>query len=391
MQVTFLKQKTYTDGSQTLILKNGVVSADPLKAQYKREQTRKLNRLKRQARHKKLIEEYNNINTLLAGNRTQRRLHAIECLLSLRNLADIKRSANRARQELQDICACNHFYYFLTLTFDKDKVNRLNDRETRAAYTAWAKEMHRRFPKMYFVTVPEYHKKGGLHFHLLVGGINFDDFKPEFYKNTTKGKHKGQPIYNVTAWENGYSTVTLIQEQNATKNYICKYITKQNFDERFFAKKRYYVSRNIQRPLTEKATIRQSFCNLWNIDFDNWDISYFSRKKQYGIFKHVQPPQKEGIQTTMRKSLLEDLQPQKNTVDSQNRAKVWEVADKCGIGELAKILTPNFKESTKQVSAETVQDFENEYQKQKAERDRIQLEQDRACLATIFDLERSFA
>lgn len=267
-------------------------------------QTRRANRLKKLERNTKLIEEYNRLNSLFVNSGTLRRLHQIECELNLRNFQNMKRSANRARQELQDICTCNDFLFFVTLTFDKEKLNRLNDKETRAAYTAWAKEMHRRFPTMYFVTAPEYHKKGGLHFHILVGGVNFDDFKPVFWKNQPKGKNKGEPIYNVTAWENGYSTVMHIYEKNATKNYICKYISKQNFDERFFSKKRYYVSRNIQRPTIIKQTVPQSYCNLWDIDFYKWDIGYFNLKKQYGVFKQVRTAESLKNNKTIRKSCL---------------------------------------------------------------------------------------
>lgn len=255
MEVTFLKQKSYTDGTEVLILKNGLLAIDTRKAQLKASTTKRLNKINRENKRKKLISEYNKINNLVISETDKRRLEIIRLKLIERNFDNIRRSANRAKQELYDICKCNNFDYFVTLTFDKEKIDRLDDNATRQKYTRWAESMRKKFPSMYFVTAAEYHKKGGLHFHLLVGGIDFDSLQPEFWRKQTKGKNKGEPIYKINAWGAGFSTMTRIISQSATKHYICKYISKQHFDERFFNKKRYYTSHNIKRPIIRKSSI----------------------------------------------------------------------------------------------------------------------------------------
>ncbi len=55
-------------------------------------------------------------------------------------------------------------------------------------------------------------------------------------------------MYNVGAWKLGFSTATKIHSQAATKAYICKYISKGGMDTRFYNAKRYWASRNVERP-----------------------------------------------------------------------------------------------------------------------------------------------
>ena len=105
----------------------------------------------------------------------------------------------------------------------------------------------------------------------------------------------------------------------------CKYITKQHSDERFFGKKRYYVSANIIRPEVNRWTVNAAECNMFDIDREKWTLEYFSPQMQYGIFSNVRYGVKKkrllgyfdfilpvyrkfslkgGIKRTMRKSLL---------------------------------------------------------------------------------------
>lgn len=57
-----------------------------------------------------------------------------------------QRALKRSRDELFDILHENDFDYFLTLTFDGRKVDRLNDIETRKKFSQWANNVHKRLP-----------------------------------------------------------------------------------------------------------------------------------------------------------------------------------------------------------------------------------------------------
>lgn len=341
ISVTFLNEKTFSDGSKILKLKNSYEYSFFSKSNI----TRKLNESIKTEKRKQLIDEYNDINTILPDREIERKKHIIELQLNERNLDSIRRSVYRTKQELYDILLCNDFYYFVTVTFDKLKINRLDDSATRKEWTRWIFNFKRRFPNAYYVAVPEYHKKGGLHFHILIGGIDFNalepvhayDNKKKRYMYVKKGRCAGDKIYNVMAWQSGWSTLTVIRDKSAVKHYVSKYITKQCYDSRFFGKKRYYVSRNIVRPEVKKEKIYQLDCDIWDIDTQKWHIDYIDYQKQYGIFSY-KPPKKYdfygffedskeckvslkqgGRQRTMRKSLLKKLEVPKKYYEYRQR------------------------------------------------------------------------
>lgn len=298
MQVTFFTEKTYPNGEKKITLKNGVGSFvkydEDVKA--KRQITRNYNKLKARVYKEKLIAEYNKYNSLIKSENLERKLHNIELRLNEFDLDNRRRSAQRCKTELYDILKCNDFDFFVTVTFDPDEINRLDDSAVRRAWTVFCNNLHRKYPDMYYVAVPEYHKKGGLHFHLLIGGIKFEDLKPvhaydekkQCYLYVTKGVCKGDKIYNITVWQYGFSTMTVLRNKEAAKHYISKYITKQHTDLRFFGKKRYYVSRNMCRPVVKKIIIPIDKCNSWDINPEKYACTYFDPDKQYAVFESRQ-------------------------------------------------------------------------------------------------------
>ena len=205
----------------------------------------------------------------------------IDLMIAERDIGNIKRSVNRTKGQLNDIADCNRFQYFVTLTFDKSKVNRLDDSETRKKFTQWANYVRKLHPSMFYLAVPEYHKKGALHFHLLIGGVSFDDLKCQHWKDIN-----GKPIYIVGRWRTGYSTLSVIENLEKTKNYILKYLTKQSLDERFFGKKRFYVSRNIVRPEVIKNTVQQVI-DLNNLDRENkqFSVAYYHPRTNFMVLE----------------------------------------------------------------------------------------------------------
>lgn len=276
MITSYAKIKVFPDGGMYLTIKD-----NPKQTKERTEKalvTKKLNEIERAANKVEIIKKLNKLTFLKEDRAKRERL--LKELEPKINIADIKHSARRARQNLYDICLCNDFQYFVTFTYDKEKIDRYNDEKTRRAFSIWANNIRKIYPDMYYVAVCEYHEKGALHYHLLVGGIKWEDLKPEFWKLDKKTL---APIYTVGAWPWGYSTVSRIRNGEAAKHYICKYITKQHFDERFFNKRRFHTSHNIIRPTVYSAESVDG--NIWEaLNLDMWEVRYLHAGKNYGVF-----------------------------------------------------------------------------------------------------------
>ena len=201
-------------------------------------------------------------------------------------LEDAVRSMNRAKDNLMDILKCNEFDFFVTLTFNDEKQDRMDDIKTRKKFTQWLNNITRDLPNLIYVAVPEYHKKGGLHFHLLFGNVSAEDlYLKDSGKKVKTGRCKGQIIYNVTRWRNGFSTATKIFDNIAVTYYLSKYLTKGKIDSRFYNKKRYYTSKNIKRPQVTKTQVPiiNGFNVFDSIQKEDYKVDYEDKQKEYCV------------------------------------------------------------------------------------------------------------
>lgn len=279
--VAYVTRKVFADGSDEIRIKhNPEITATTIERARK---SRAKNKIKREQRQNYLRRKLLTIPLYDPNYIRKRRI--IEYELQLRNIQNIVRSAHRSREALYDICRCNEFQYFVTWTFDQGKIDRLNDKKVKRKFTQFQNYLRKKFPQMYYVAVPEYHKKGGLHFHLLIGGVTMDELKavPALSKKGRLIFKNGKQIFNVERWKLGYSTLSVIANREASEHYICKYITKQHYDDRFFGKRRYYVSKNIRRPEIEKycTTPEKS---LDGINLDVYLVSFADINKKYAVF-----------------------------------------------------------------------------------------------------------
>lgn len=283
MQVAYITRKYYPDFSEEVRIKiNEQVTPELVR---KALIGRKKNAIRRERRRKSVEREI--FNTRLYDPQYVRKIRRLRGELKLRNIGDVIRSAQRCRQSLYDICRCNDFSYFLTWTFDKAKVDRLDDVQVKKKFTAFQNYLRKKYPNMYYIAVPEYHKKGGLHFHLLMGGITLEELQavPAMTKHGKLKIKNGKQIYNVNRWRLGFSELSILGNGEAAKHYICKYISKQNLDDRFFNKRRYYVSHNIGRPRIVKQCVMPSRC-LDGIDDNVYVVEYLDPHEKYAVLSH---------------------------------------------------------------------------------------------------------
>lgn len=152
------------------------------------------------------------------------------------------RALKRAHDRLFDLVYCNDFQWFLSITFNPGKVDSYDVKAVMKKVTKWLGHLVTRRGLRY-VLVPEYHKSGRIHCHLLANDGVFRLVDSGKLTMAADGEH--HPIYNVQDWQYGFSTaIRIYGEPCAAACYLTKYITKQN--DMIFGRY-YWSSRNLVR------------------------------------------------------------------------------------------------------------------------------------------------
>lgn len=133
---------------------------------------------------------------------------------------DMKRSARRAAAKLRRLALANDFTYFVTLTFDPEKVDSLDPAAVAKVLSRWTDNMVRRHGLRYLL-VPELHKSGRIHLHGFFAGAGLE------VVDSGHVDACGHPVYNLPQWGYGFSTaIRLYGDYHAAVGYCSKYITK---------------------------------------------------------------------------------------------------------------------------------------------------------------------
>jgi len=174
-------------------------------------------------------------------------------------------SMNRTVQKIYEISRANLWEYFLTLTFDRKKLDSSDYDLLCDKVSKWLNNLRSRYaPDMKYLIVPELHKDGiHYHFHGLLANIgNIKLIDSGIKKN-------GHVIYNLSNWKYGFSTVSKVQDSNKVSSYITKYITKELCSVSKH-KRRYWASNNCERA---KVTVYNLFYEDIS-DFIERNMSY---------------------------------------------------------------------------------------------------------------------
>lgn len=136
-----------------------------------------------------------------------------------KDCCNMQRSVRRAKANISELVHSCKWMYFVTLTLNKERINRYDYDEIYAHLRTFLSNKVSR-NNITYVLVPEYHKDGAIHFHGFVSGnIRISD----------SGKRRyGRPVFNWVEWQYGYSTLIPLEIGNNTRiaNYIKKYIGK---------------------------------------------------------------------------------------------------------------------------------------------------------------------
>lgn len=177
-------------------------------------------------------------------------------------------SLKRAKDKIQDICLCNQFDYFVTLTFNPQKVDSFNVEDVKKLIKIWLnKGVARRNYK--YIAIPEYHKSGRIHLHALMSG----DLKLA----DSGHRHNGKIIYNIEDWQEKFGFCTAIPIDgniNSLSYYITKYITKGN--DKIFGRF-YWSSKNLVR----EPEIAYGMTDFGNVNQFEYSVQGSTRKYKY--------------------------------------------------------------------------------------------------------------
>lgn len=161
---------------------------------------------------------------------------------------DLLRSMRRARSKLRRLALANEFSYFVTLTLDKEKIDRYDGAAVTKALGRWCDNMVRRHGLRY-ILIPELHEleeghtERALHFHGFMAGdglevVDSGTIKVPEFKKPKRPRNEveraewlaagGHIVYNLPQWSYGFSTaLQLYGEYSCAVAYCCKYIGKQ--------------------------------------------------------------------------------------------------------------------------------------------------------------------
>ena len=158
----------------------------------------------------------------------------------------LHRSYIRTKKTVYDLARSNVWEWFLTFTFAPDKVDRYSYNECVSKMSFWLNNMKKLCPDMVYVVVPERHKDGAYHFH----GLFRNCIRLGFHYSGKKDA-SGRMIFNVGKYSYGFTTATQVSDYRKASSYLVKYITK-DMCAVSSGRKRYWCSRNIQRPVVEE-------------------------------------------------------------------------------------------------------------------------------------------
>lgn len=154
----------------------------------------------------------------------------------------LRSSRARTVKSVYDYGRSNLWEWFVTLTFDPVKVDSFDYAAVTKKLSLWLNNQKKKCSQMKYLCVPEMHKSGRWHFHLLMSCVDQLDFIDSGHFSST-----GQLIYNLGNYKFGWSTAIRLNGDMAVVSYLCKYITKE-LCESTKGKKRYWCSRNLDLP-----------------------------------------------------------------------------------------------------------------------------------------------
>jgi len=144
----------------------------------------------------------------------------------------------------------------VTLTYAELKTDIDSARED---FRNFQKRAGRIFKGWKYIAVPEFQKRGAVHFHAMCWGI------PE-----SVVRHERSTRLVAELWGHGFVDLKLTDGSFKLAYYLAKYLGKAHVDSRLFGKRAYSASKNIERP--QVVTHVQEWALLQELDLSTDDL-----------------------------------------------------------------------------------------------------------------------
>lgn len=160
----------------------------------------------------------------------------------------------------------NDWCSFITLTYAENMQDMKQAKIDLNFFIKNIKKVKRDFK---YIAIPEFQKRGAIHFHLLTNISLQDNFIIKQQKNNPK-------YYDVKYWNKGFTSVEEIKgDVKKIVGYISKYMTK-DCDDRLFSVKRYTCSQNLVKP-------KEEFINIKNVKDKKYILEQIEDKERIYI------------------------------------------------------------------------------------------------------------
>ena len=228
----------------------------------------------------------------------------------------LTRNLTRTRDNIIQYACENEklFHSFITLTLSDNKEHKLstdidiNDiSQANKLFNIWRTQIKRKFPHFSYICVPEYQKRGAIHYHLITSlkcGVDIPKLDTKYTFNEEKKKYFELEYYNIPYWNYGFSTAYDLNKTDDNFNvalYITKYLYK-DIDNRLYGHQKLMKSDNLKKP-------KKIYCN--SALYESC-ISYL-KEKDYDINQFAFKPI-EKYQVAFDKSDLIVLQDDYNLI-----------------------------------------------------------------------------
>lgn len=174
----------------------------------------------------------------------------------------------RTKRRIKEICLCNDFTSFGTVTINSQYADRYNLEEVQLKMRKICKKIKRKNKDFKYIFVTEKHEDGAFHFHGLFKDLEVYNNDFGYYSNTD---------FDTL----GFNSFSPIKDYNKACNYITKYITKDVV--RAFSGYVYFCSRGMNKPdehFLFPEDLNNIFGKCWSneycqkVDFDLSKLSY---------------------------------------------------------------------------------------------------------------------
>lgn len=157
-----------------------------------------------------------------------------------------KNNLNRSFMLLTDLVLSNrsNLKTFITLTF-KDNIKDLT--YANKIFNNYCKAVRRHYPDFIYIGVPEFQKRGAVHYHILTN-LSLSDCKAFRLQDNEEDK------YDAIQWSHGFSSVfdlSMTDEKFNISAYMGKYFFK-DIDNRLFGRQKVLRSQNCKKPIVTR-------------------------------------------------------------------------------------------------------------------------------------------